>query len=174
MRSTHVPSPSRWSGRSSPWSRTAPSPRPRSWRAPAGPAPAPGSPGSRVEAPISMGSTCIAPRASAPAAASRLACSRWAGASAWIPGLASGGADLDVQHLYRAMDFLHGAMPELQEHLYFQVTDLLSADVSVLFYDTTSVSFYLDEADPEGGLRRHGHSKKKRPDLPQIVVALAI
>jgi hypothetical protein len=105
---------------------------------------------------------------------SKLACSRWAGESAWIPGLERGGAELDVQHLYRAMDFLHAAMPELQEHLYFQVTDLLSADVSVLFYDTTSVSFYLDEADREGGLRRHGHSKKKRPDLPQIVVGLAI
>src|SRR3954469_2268985 len=105
---------------------------------------------------------------------SKRACSRWAGASAWIPGLERGGDELDVQHLYRAMDFLHAAMPDLQEHLYFQVTDLLSADVSVLFYDTTSVSFYLDDADPEGGLRRHGHSKKKRPDLPQIVVALAI
>src|SRR5215218_3506978 len=114
----------------------------------------------------------IAHRALAPA--SKLACSRWAGASAWIPGLERGGAELDVQHLYRAMDFLHDAMAELQEHLYFQVTDLLSADVSVLFYDTTSVSFYLEEPDPEGGLRRHGYSKKKRPDLPQIVVALAI
>lgn len=114
----------------------------------------------------------VAHRALAPA--SKLACSRWAGATAWIPGLEQGGAELDVQHLYRAMDFLHGAMPELQEHLYFQVTDLLSADVSVLFYDTTSVSFHLDQADPEGGLRRHGFSKKKRPDLPQIVVALAI
>lgn len=114
----------------------------------------------------------VAHRALAPA--SKLACSRWAGAGAWIPGLERGGAELDVQHLYRAMDFLHGAMPELQEHLYFQVTDLLSADVSVLFYDTTSVSFHLEEPDPEGGLRRHGFSKKKRPDLPQIVVALAI
>ena len=111
-------------------------------------------------------------RALAPA--SKLACSRWAGTSAWIPGLERGGGELDVQHLYRAMDFLHGAMPDLQEHLYFQVTDLLSADVSVLFYDTTSVSFQVEDADPEGGLRRHGYSKKKRPDLPQIVVGLAI
>jgi hypothetical protein len=114
----------------------------------------------------------VCQRALAPA--SKLAGSRWAGGSAWIPGLERGGAELDVQHLYRAMDFLHEAMPELQEHLYFQVTDLLSADVSVLFYDTTSVSFYLDEADPEGGLRRHGYSKNKRPDLPQIVLGLAI
>lgn len=105
---------------------------------------------------------------------SKLACSRWAGEQAFIPGLERGGEELAPQHLYRAMDSLFAAMPELQDHLYFQVTDLLNADVSVLFYDTTTVSFYLDEADPEGGLRRRGHSKKKRDDLPQVVMALAI
>ena len=121
----------------------------------------------------------VAQRALAPA--SKLACTRWVGSRAWIPGLEEGGQGFESQHFYRAMDFLFAAMPELQQHLYFQVTDLLNADVSVLFYDTTSVSFYLDEADPSGedegapaGLRRYGLSKKKRPDLPQIVVALAI
>ena len=120
----------------------------------------------------------VAQRACAPG--SKLACARWAGGRAYIPALADGGAGLEAQHFYRAMDFLHAAMPELQEHLYFEITDLLNADVSVLFYDTTSVSFYLDEADCDeeeagcAGLRRYGHSKKKRPDLPQIVVALAV
>ncbi len=130
----------------------------------------------------------VAQRALAPG--SKLAASRWTGGRAWIPGLADGGAGLEVQHLYRAMDVLAAAMPALGEPLYFQVTDLLNADVSVRFYDTTSVSFYLEEADQdvledgaEGaereervGLRRYGHSKKKkkRPDLPQIIVALAI
>jgi transposase len=123
----------------------------------------------------------VAQRALAPA--SKLACTRWAGSRAWIPGLEDGGEGFESQHFYRAMDFLFAAMPELQEHLYFQVSDLLNADVSILFYDTTSVSFYLDEADacgedesePETGeLRCLGHSKKKRPDLPQVVVALAI
>ncbi|MCK4393336.1 IS1634 family transposase, partial [Candidatus Bipolaricaulota bacterium] len=121
----------------------------------------------------------VAQRALAPA--SKLACTRWAGSKAWIPGLEDGGEGFEPQRFYRAMDFLFAAMPELQRHLYFQVTNLLNADVSVLFYDTTSVSFYLDEADACGededeleGLRRFGHSKKKRPDLPQIVVALAI
>lgn len=106
---------------------------------------------------------------------SKLACSRWAGGRAWIPERSDGGESLEAQHLYRAMDFLYEAMPELQEHLYFQITDLLNADVSILFYDTTSVSFYLDEADDESeGLRRYGYSKKKRDDLPQVIVALAI
>ena len=104
---------------------------------------------------------------------SKLAGSRWTGKRVWIPGLDQGGEELAIQHLYRAMDFLAQEMETLQEHLYFQVTDLLNADVSVLFYDTTSVSFYA-EADEEGGLRRRGHSKKKRDDLPQIVVGLAI
>jgi len=114
----------------------------------------------------------VAQRALVPG--SKLAGSRWAGGRAWIPGLEEGGEEISVQHLYQAIHFLYQAMPELREHLYFQVTDLLNADVSVLFYDTTTVSFYLDEPDPEGGLRRRGHSKKKRPDLPQIVTALAI
>jgi transposase len=122
----------------------------------------------------------VAQRALAPA--SKLACARWAGGRAYIPGLDDGGGGFEVQHFYRAMDFLYEAMPELQVHLYYQITDLLNADVSVLFYDTTSVSFYVDEADDPGeedesgtgGLRHYGYSKKRRPDLPQIIVALAI
>ena len=114
----------------------------------------------------------VAQRALAPD--SKLAAARWAGGRAWIPGLERGGAELEVQHFYRAMDFLATAMEELQSHLYFQITDLLNADVSVLFYDTTSVSFQLDRPDPEGGLRRLGKSKKKRPDLPQVVLGLAL
>jgi len=122
--------------------------------------------------------TLLAQRALAPD--SKLAGARWAGGTAWIPGLEWGGEELEVQHFYRAMDFLHEAMEELRDHLYFQITDLLNADVSVIFYDTTSVSFEIDHADAEEdedtgpGLRRFGHSKKKRPDLPQVIVAVAI
>lgn len=122
--------------------------------------------------------TLLAQRALAPD--SKLAGARWAGGTAWIPGLEGGGQELEVQHFYRAMDFLHEAMQELRDHLYFQVTDLLNADVSVIFYDTTSVSFEIEQADAdsdedgEPGLRRFGHSKKKRPDLPQVIVAVAI
>lgn len=117
--------------------------------------------------------TLVAQRALAPG--SKLACERWAGHRVWIPGLDDGGESLSSQHFYRAMDYLFEEMPELREHLYFQVTDLLNADVSILFYDTTSVSFHIDDEDkPHQGPRRFGHSKKKRPDMPQVVVALAI
>lgn len=114
----------------------------------------------------------VAQRALAPD--SKLAGSRWAGGRAWIPGLERGGEELGVQHFYRAMDFLAEAMDEVREHLYFQITDLLNADVSVLFYDTTSVSFELPVPDVGEGLRKLGKSKKKRGDLPQVVLGLAI
>jgi transposase len=127
----------------------------------------------RFEAPVERALLAmVAQRALAPD--SKLAGARWAGGRAWIPGLERGGEELEVQHFYRAMDFLAEAMDELREHLYFQVTDLLNADVSVLFYDTTSVSFEVPVPDGEEGLRRLGKSKKKRGDLPQVVLGLAI
>lgn len=128
----------------------------------------------RFEAPVERALLAmVAQRALAPD--SKLAGSRWAGSRAWIPGLDEGGRELEVQHFYRAMDFLGEAMEELREHLYFQLTDLLNADVSVLFYDTTSVSFEVPAPDDEGeGPRKLGKSKKKRGDLPQVVLGLAI
>ncbi|HAZ30115.1 TPA: biotin--[acetyl-CoA-carboxylase] ligase [Candidatus Acetothermia bacterium] len=39
------------------------------------------------------------------------------------------------------------------------MTDLLNADASALFCDTTTVSFSLDEPDPEGGPRRGGQAR---------------
>jgi len=48
-------------------------------------------------------------------------------------------------------------------------------EVDLLFFDTTSVSFQVEDPDDEGeGLRRYGHSKDKRPDLPQVVIGLAV
>jgi transposase len=40
-----------------------------------------------------------------------------------------------------------------------------------LFFDTTSTYFETDDAD---GFRRHGKSKDSRPDLPQIIIGLAV
>ena len=58
-----------------------------------------------------------------------------------------------------------------------------NADVDVIFYDTTSLHFEVDEEDelalPHHGseyepLRKRGHSKNGRGDAPQIVVGLAV
>jgi transposase len=45
----------------------------------------------------------------------------------------------------------------------------------VLLYDLTSTYFEVNASDlPEGSKRRHGYSRDKRPDCPQLVIALLV
>ena len=90
---------------------------------------------------------------------------------------------LELHHLYLAMDFLEDHKTEIEKSIYFAMADLMNADVDVIFYDTTSLHFEIDEEDagtvqrkgqkyePQ---RKRGHSKNGRGDAPQIVVGLAI
>jgi hypothetical protein len=72
------------------------------------------------------------------------------------------------------------AQAQVQEAVFFAVADLLNLEVDLLFFDTTSTYFERDteeapsEQAPEGGLRRYGHSRDGRSDLPQIVIGLAV
>ena len=51
--------------------------------------------------------------------------------------------------------------------------DLFNANFDVLLYDLTSTYFEINASDlPEGDKRRHGYSRDKRPDCPQVVIAL--
>ena len=107
----------------------------------------------------------------------------WVREQVAIPGL----EDTPLQQLYRAMDFLLEVHEELQREVYYAVADLLNLEVDLLYFDTTSTYFEietdaLDEDGSEGSrrnerpstLRRHGHSKDHRPDLPQVVIGLAV
>ena len=80
---------------------------------------------------------------------------------------------ITLQHLYRAMDFLLEHEEEVQREVFFATADLLNLEVDLLFFDTTSTYMEVEEEDGEG-LRRYGHSKDKRPDLPQVVIGLAV
>lgn len=85
--------------------------------------------------------------------------------------------DLDqipLQQLYRAMDFLLENEAELQKQVYYVLANLLNLQVDLLYFDTTSVYFETEEEDDEDGLCRRGHSKDHRPDLPQVVIGLAV
>ena len=129
----------------------------------------------------------VANRACAPA--SKLYCfDQWLKEDARIPGTEA----LALQHLYRAMDFLEANQEPIEREIFFRVADLLSLDVEVIFYDTTSLHFEIDEEDqgvgPEGVMhgsraagrrryaapRKRGHSKNGRSDAPQIVIGLAL
>lgn len=90
---------------------------------------------------------------------------------------------LDLHHLYFAMDFLEEHKAEVEKAVYFEMADLMNADVDVIFYDTTSLHFEVDEEDESAQhkqgrtykpLRKRGHSKNGRGDAPQIVVGLAV
>ncbi|NIV75985.1 MAG: IS1634 family transposase, partial [Gammaproteobacteria bacterium] len=82
---------------------------------------------------------------------------------------------LHLEQLYRSMDLLAGAKGEIERALFFETADLLSADVDLIFYDTTSIYTEREgEDEGEGGLRKWGHSRDERPDRPQVVVGLAM
>jgi len=128
----------------------------------------------------------VANRALAPA--SKLYChEQWLAEDVRIDGA----AELQLQHLYRAMDFLEANKTALEEQIYFSLSDLLHMDVDLIFYDTTSLHFEIDDEDvgdkqgevrgskAAGGKaykapRKRGYSKNGRSDVPQIVVGLAV
>jgi len=120
---------------------------------------------------------------------SKLAGCGWVAERAFIEGL----AEVSDDACYRAMDFLHAALPELQERVFFTVASLLDLEVDLLFFDTSSTYWETDrlpeelqdeDDEPEedqgpvlteSGRRRYSkHSKDHRPDLPQVVVGMAV
>ena len=79
--------------------------------------------------------------------------------------------------------------------MFCQVANLLNLEVDLLFFDTTSTYFELDDEDEAvprdkngnatedeqtggrgqaGGFRAYGKSKDHRDDLPQIVIGMAV
>ena len=80
---------------------------------------------------------------------------------------------IGLQHLYRAMDFLLEQREQVQKEVFFATADLLNLEVDLLFFDTTGTYVERDEED-EKGLRRYGYSRDNRPDLPQVVIGLAV
>jgi hypothetical protein len=138
------------------------------------------------------------------AASSKLHAAGWVGRSVHIDGL----PEVSDDACYRAMDWLHDVAPELEQQVFGQIANLLNLEVDLLFFDTTSTYFELDEADepvprdtrgrvqptdPDGtaetgsgdagdeqdegatiGFRTYGKSKDHRPDLPQIVIGMAV
>jgi hypothetical protein len=104
---------------------------------------------------------------------SKLAAAEWASLDVHIPGLEG----IDEDQAYRAMDLLveADAQAGVQEAVFFACADLLNLEVDLLFFDTTSTYFERDEPERgDGAFRVFGHSKDHRPDLPQIVIGLAV
>jgi IS4 transposase len=131
---------------------------------------------------------------------SKLAATRWTAERVALPGCPAFSDDA----AYRAMDFLLAALPEIAEGIFASTASLLNLDCDVIFVDTSSTYFETDASEgevelettlaegearaaavaptaaaqrgpAEAALRRYSrHSKDKRPDLPQVVIGMAV
>ena len=99
---------------------------------------------------------------------SKLGCAtRWLPDIAWLPE-ADG---LAVDQLYRALDFLAVWSEEIERDVLLCGGRPVRLDVDLIFYDTTTAYFEIDEpdenaergaADRYAPLRQRGHSKEGR------------
>ncbi|MGH9093122.1 MAG: IS1634 family transposase, partial [Acidimicrobiales bacterium] len=126
---------------------------------------------------------------------SKLAAVRWARQRVALVG----GAPFDDDAAYAAMDFLLDALGDIAKGIFDRTANLLNLSCDVIFVDTSSTYFEVDVPDPlveldtaagerqaseeadwdhgpdEGAVRRFNkHSKDHRPDLPQVVLGMAV
>jgi hypothetical protein len=83
----------------------------------------------------------VANRALAPS--SKLAAADWINHDVHIDGLPETSDDA----CYRAMDWLHDVREQLEVGVFHQVANLLNLEVDLLFFDTTSTYFELEDPD---------------------------
>jgi hypothetical protein len=99
----------------------------------------------------------------------------WFGRSAMADVLGADFGLAQAHKLYACHDRLLEHKEALFSHLVGRWRTLFSVDFDVLLYDLTSTYFEINAADvPEGDKRRHGYSRDKRPDCPQVVIALVV
>ena len=109
----------------------------------------------------------VANRALAPS--SKLAIEQWAADEVFL----GDHQPFQVQHFYRAMDFLLEHGEALQKEVFWSTANLLNLTVDLIFFDTTNTYFQIDEPGPSD-LKAYGKSKQKRDDLPQVTIGLAV
>jgi hypothetical protein len=109
----------------------------------------------------------VANRVLAPS--SKLAIEQWAAENVFL------GTEevLQVQHFYRAMDFLLEHAEAVQKEVFWSTASLLNLTVDLIFFDTTNTYFEIDEPGPSE-LKAYGKSKEKRDDLPLVTIGLAV
>jgi transposase len=80
--------------------------------------------------------------------------------------------DIDVHAVYRYLDKLHATQKEqVQQISYWHTLKVLNDEISVVFYDVTTLYF---EAEQEDELRKTGFSKDGKHQHPQIVLGLLV
>ena len=100
---------------------------------------------------------------------------QWFGNSAMADLLGADFGLAEAHKLYACHDLLLAHKQALFSHLADRWRDLFNARFDVLLYDLTSTYFEVNASDlPENDKRRHGYSRDKRPDCPQVAIALVV
>lgn len=79
---------------------------------------------------------------------------------------------VDVQSVYRYLDKLYNTQKELVQQIsYTHTRKILEGEISIVFYDVTTLYF---ETDQEDDLKKTGFSKDGKHQNPQIVLGLLV
>lgn len=82
------------------------------------------------------------------------------------------GIELNINAVYRFLDKLNSRLKDQVEHITYQHTlKLVNNDISIVFYDMTTIYF---EASDEDDLRKAGFSKDGKHQNPQIYLGLLV
>lgn len=80
--------------------------------------------------------------------------------------------EMDVQSIYRYMDKLHSKQKETVQRISYEHTmQVLGGQMSIVFYDVTTLYFEIDQEDE---LRKAGFSKEGKHQHPQILLGLLV
>jgi transposase len=80
----------------------------------------------------------------------------------------------DIHKLYSCHDRILEHKRALFDHLVERWKDLFNAEFDVLLYDLTSTYFEANPPFEDGDKRRYGHSRDRRSDCVQVVIALVV
>ena len=85
---------------------------------------------------------------------------------------------LKLEQMYEAMDLLYDHRQLIEKNIFFHTANLFNLKVDLIFYDTTTASFSIDQEDDDsealnGAVRKFGRAKEGTWG-PQVVVALAV
>lgn len=92
--------------------------------------------------------------------------------SEWVKTVESSGFDeIDLHHMYRTVGWLWKVRKDLERELFWRDRDLFNRELDLVFLDTTSTFVYRDQ---ETEWAKRGYSRDRRPDLPQLVLCVAV
>ena len=97
--------------------------------------------------------------------------SKYAMFSEWMDAFHQESFDkIQLQHLYRALDFVADNKDKIETDLFVEQTNLFNRVLDLVFFDTTST--YFEGTLCGETIAKYGYSKDHRPDRLQVVIGV--